>query len=73
MPRVNGYAPGRAERLRALRVDVERGVQRLDFVRRIGEADVAQLALLVSLAPLGDLGAQPLELGAFSGGGFRYR
>ena len=68
MPRVNGYVPGTPRLSADSSDDVERGVQRLDLVRRVGEGDVAQLALArIAPAPLGDLGAQPLELGALVG------
>src|SRR5262249_26502560 len=51
-----------AERLRALRRHVERRVQRIDVLLRVHEGDIAKLALLVAASPLGDFGAQAVEL-----------
>src|SRR5438105_8870520 len=41
---------------------VQRRVERIDFAFRIHETDIAELSRGVAAPPLGDLGAQPLEL-----------
>ena len=68
MPRVYGYAPGHAERRASSASATSSAVYSgstsfAEFVKR----DLALRACLVRAAPLGDLGAQPLELGATLG------
>src|ERR1700730_2349759 len=53
-PRVRKEA-GHSKCLGARLGGVEWGVDRLDFLFRVGERDVAHLTLLVLLPPLGDL------------------
>src|SRR5262245_48499720 len=59
-----------AEVFRRLRIDVERGVERLDLSRRIHEADRPELTFGEAATPIGDLRAQTFELVALSGFGF---
>src|SRR5450759_5432992 len=55
---------GHSQRLAARLSRVERRVDRLDFFLRVGERDVAKLALLVLLPPLGDFLPEQTQLGA---------
>src|SRR5450759_841555 len=55
---------GHSQRLGARLSRVKRRVDRLDFLLRVGERDVAKLSLLVFLPPLGDFLAEQAQLGA---------
>src|SRR5258708_24498279 len=56
-----GELAGDAECLRAFGRNVELRVEGLDFAGRVGEGNVAKLALLVLSAPGGNFGAQAFE------------